>query len=88
MALRGAGEKGMQAADAAAERLLRASGLLRRTVTTPDMRAVYRPDQKVNDSPYRQRWAHDKVVRSTHGMNCTGSCSLKVYVKDGIITGY
>jgi hypothetical protein len=26
------------------------------------------------------------VVRSTHGVNCTGSCSWKVYVKDGIIT--
>ena len=24
---------------------------------------------------YRGRWAHDKVVRSTHGVNCTGSCS-------------
>jgi nitrate reductase alpha subunit len=35
---------------------------------------------------YRQRWQHDRVVRSTHGVNCTGSCSWKVYVKDGIIT--
>lgn len=35
---------------------------------------------------YRSRWEHDKVVRSTHGVNCTGSCSWKVYVKDGIIT--
>jgi nitrate reductase alpha subunit len=26
------------------------------------------------------------VVRSTHGVNCTGSCSWRVYVKDGIIT--
>lgn len=24
---------------------------------------------------YRERWRHDKVVRSTHGVNCTGSCS-------------
>ena len=22
---------------------------------------------------YRGRWSHDKVVRSTHGVNCTGS---------------
>ena len=22
---------------------------------------------------YRNRWQHDKVVRSTHGVNCTGS---------------
>lgn len=35
---------------------------------------------------YRRRWQHDNVVRSTHGVNCTGSCSWKIYVKDGIIT--
>ena len=34
---------------------------------------------------YRGRWQHDKVVRSTHGVNCTGSCSWKIHVKDGII---
>ncbi|MFG2717860.1 nitrate reductase subunit alpha [Streptomyces sp. NPDC048416] len=70
----------------ATEQLLRAGRILRRTTTTPDLRAVYRTDQKVNDEPYRERWAHDKVVRSTHGVNCTGSCSWKVYVKDGLIT--
>ncbi len=35
---------------------------------------------------YRRRWQHDKVVRSTHGVNCTGSCSWKIYVKDGLVT--
>ena len=35
---------------------------------------------------YRNRWQHDKVVRSTHGVNCTGSCSWKIHVKDGIVT--
>ena len=40
----------------------------------------------MGDAFYRDRWSHDKVVRSTHGVNCTGSCSWKVYVKDGIIT--
>jgi nitrate reductase / nitrite oxidoreductase, alpha subunit len=39
-----------------------------------------------SESFYRERWQHDKVVRSTHGVNCTGSCSWNVYVKDGIIT--
>lgn len=34
---------------------------------------------------YRRRWQYDKKVRSTHGVNCTGSCSWDVYVKDGII---
>ncbi len=38
------------------------------------------------ESSYRDRWAHDKVVRSTHGVNCTGSCSWNVYVKEGLIT--
>ena len=35
---------------------------------------------------YRQRWQHDKIVRSTHGTNCTGSCSWKIYVKNGLVT--
>src|SRR3989338_4094331 len=35
---------------------------------------------------YRNRFQHDKVVRSTHGVNCTGSCSWNVFVKDGIVT--
>ena len=35
---------------------------------------------------YRKRWQHDKIVRSTHGTNCTGSCSWKIYVKNGVVT--
>ena len=38
------------------------------------------------EKSYRQRWQHDKVVRSTHGVNCTGSCSWKIYVKNGLVT--
>lgn len=38
------------------------------------------------ESAYRDRWQHDRVVRSTHGVNCTGSCSWKVHVKEGIVT--
>ncbi len=34
---------------------------------------------------YRNRFQHDKIVRSTHGVNCTGSCSWQVAVKDGIV---
>ena len=51
-----------------------------------DKRAVYLKGGRAGDAFYRDRWSHDKVVRSTHGVNCTGSCSWKVYVKDGIIT--
>ncbi|MEZ5210126.1 nitrate reductase subunit alpha [Gordonia sp. PP30] len=53
---------------------------------TDDKRAVFREGGRAGDVFYRDRWSHDKIVRSTHGVNCTGSCSWKVYVKDGIIT--
>ncbi|WP_277051434.1 nitrate reductase subunit alpha [Ruania albidiflava] len=51
-----------------------------------DNRTLNLQGGRSGDSFYRDRWSHDKVVRSTHGVNCTGSCSWKVYVKDGIIT--
>ena len=35
---------------------------------------------------YRNRFQHDRRVRTTHGVNCTGSCSWEVFVKDGIVT--
>ncbi len=44
------------------------------------------PRSRAWEDLYRGRWQHDKVVRSTHGVNCTGSCSWNVYVKDGLIT--
>ena len=47
--------------------------------------SVTREDRTWEES-YRQRWQHDKIVRSTHGVNCTGSCSWKIYVKGGIVT--
>ncbi|WEV79538.1 nitrate reductase subunit alpha [Janibacter cremeus] len=51
-----------------------------------DQRSMFVEGGREGDVFYRDRWSHDKVVRSTHGVNCTGSCSWKVYVKDGIIT--
>jgi nitrate reductase alpha subunit len=47
---------------------------------------VYSPELRDWEEFYRNRWQYDKVVRSTHGVNCTGSCSWNVYVKDGIVT--
>jgi len=38
------------------------------------------------ESFYRGRWAYDKSVRTSHGVNCSGSCSWEVFVKDGLIT--
>ncbi len=69
-----------------ADTLLTMGRFLRRGETSPDLRAVFLEGGRGGDVFYRDRWAHDKVVRSTHGVNCTGSCSWKVYVKDGIIT--
>lgn len=37
------------------------------------------------ESMYRDRWSFDKCVRSTHGVNCTGSCSWNIYVKNGLV---
>jgi len=69
-----------------ARALLAVGGLLRRAEVSPDGRALYQVGGREADTFYRDRWSYDKVVRSTHGVNCTGSCSWKVYVKDGIIT--
>ncbi len=44
------------------------------------------PDLRQWEEFYRNRWQHDKIVRSTHGVNCTGSCTWQIYVKDGIVT--
>ena len=68
------------------EALVRAGRYLRRGVVSADLRTLEKTGGREADSFYRDRWSYDKVVRSTHGVNCTGSCSWKVYVKDGIIT--
>ncbi len=47
--------------------------------------AEVRCGQREWEDFYRNRWQYDKKVRSTHGVNCTGSCSWDVYVKNGLI---
>ncbi len=44
------------------------------------------PEQRNWEQFYRNRWQYDKVVRSTHGVNCTGGCTWNIHVKDGIVT--
>ncbi|WP_434056262.1 nitrate reductase subunit alpha [Georgenia wangjunii] len=68
------------------EALLRMRRFLKPTEVSQDLRTLHQIGGRDADTFYRDRWSHDKVVRSTHGVNCTGSCSWKVYVKDGIIT--
>src|SRR5919205_675963 len=70
----------------AEELLLRTGRHFRKGEVSADLRTVHQVGGRGADAFYRDRWSHDKVVRSTHGVNCTGSCSWKVYVKDGIIT--
>jgi len=43
------------------------------------------PKAREWEEMYRNRWQYDRAVRSVHGVNCTGSCSWMVYVKDGIV---
>ncbi len=44
------------------------------------------PKDRRSEEFYRNRWQYDKVVRSTHGVNCTGGCTWQIHVKDGIVT--
>jgi nitrate reductase alpha subunit len=54
--------------------------------TFADGHGVVTREDRTWEDAYRNRWSHDRVVRSTHGVNCTGSCSWKIYVKGGIVT--
>lgn len=66
----------------------RKSGLkfFKRMESYSDNWSVLEEKSREWEDMYRKRWSHDKVVRTTHGVNCTGSCSWKVFVKNGIIT--
>ncbi|MET9340320.1 nitrate reductase subunit alpha [Nonomuraea sp. NPDC003804] len=66
--------------------LLAARTFFTKAEVSADGRTLHQIDPSAWDRFYRDRWAHDKVVRSTHGVNCTGSCSWNVFVKDGLIT--
>lgn len=53
---------------------------------SPDEHSVTTDTPRDWEQFYRKRWQYDKVVRSTHGVNCTGSCSWKIFVKNGLVT--
>lgn len=42
-------------------------------------------EDRLWEDAYRHRWRYDKVVRTTHGVNCTGGCSWNVHVKNGLV---
>ena len=66
--------------------LLALGSYLRRGRPSSDARRLFLTGGREADAFYRHRWSHDKMVHSTHGVNCTGSCAWEVYVTDGIIT--
>ena len=53
------------------EALLRTRRFLDPQEVSEDLRTVHRVGGREADTFYRDRWSHDKVVRSTHGVNCT-----------------
>ncbi|HJZ96530.1 MAG TPA: molybdopterin-dependent oxidoreductase, partial [Candidatus Solibacter sp.] len=52
----------------------------------PWIKDEVRPELRSWEQFYRNRWQHDKIIRSTHGVNCTGGCTWQIFVKDGIVT--
>jgi nitrate reductase / nitrite oxidoreductase, alpha subunit len=46
---------------------------------------IVSPQTRKWEEFYRNRFQHDRIVRSTHGVNCTGGCSWQIHVKDGIV---
>jgi len=50
------------------------------------IKEIEAPSERKWEEFYRNRFQHDRRVRTTHGVNCTGSCSWEVFVKDGIVT--
>ncbi|MCC6747954.1 MAG: nitrate reductase subunit alpha [Deltaproteobacteria bacterium] len=46
---------------------------------------IISPETRRWEEFYRNRFQHDRIVRSTHGVNCTGGCSWQIHVKDGIV---
>ena len=55
--------------------LLELGSYLRRGQASADARRLFLTGGRQADAFYRRRWSHDKMVRSTHEVNCTGSCA-------------
>ncbi|MCP4981705.1 MAG: molybdopterin-dependent oxidoreductase [Gammaproteobacteria bacterium] len=70
---------------AATATYINAHGLSLLNLEQVDNPFAYPPEYRGWEDLYREEWTWDSVARSTHGVNCTGSCSFKVYVKDGVI---
>ena len=40
---------------------------------------------RTTEDLYRKKWTWDRVVRGTHGTNCSGTCAFNVYIKNGVV---
>lgn len=58
---------------------------LRKKEVSPSGHQITEDGGREWENFYRDRWSYDKVVRTTHGVNCTGSCSWNIYVKNGVV---
>ena len=52
--------------------LVRSRRFFTKGTVSDDLRTLTKEGGRDADAFYRDRWSHDKVVRSTHGVNCTG----------------
>ncbi|MER6539678.1 nitrate reductase subunit alpha [Streptomyces sp900105755] len=66
--------------------LLSAARFFRPGTPAPGPHSVAPTGGREADALSRDRWSHDEVVRSSHGVTCTGSCRWEAYVGDGSIT--
>jgi nitrate reductase alpha subunit len=51
--------------------LLRTGRFFRPGTAAPDLHSIGPAGGREADAFYRDVWSHDKVVNSTHGVNCT-----------------
>ncbi len=85
----GASTEALAARQALAKALLERGTLAAKHVLALDL--LERVHEPVGEYPYRgwetlyrKQWDYDSFGRTTHSINCTGSCTWKVYVKNGI----
>ena len=61
--------KKLIADDSFIDYLISSRSFLSKTEISEDHRAVFYEGGRESDNFYRERWSHDKIVRSTHGVN-------------------
>ncbi len=83
------GASGLSPRHALAQQLIEKGALAVKNVLALDL--LERVHEPVGNYPYRgwetlyrEQWDYDSFGRTTHSVNCTGSCTWKVYVKNNI----